>query len=258
MTNGAGRSNSSHETLMTHLSRRLWSAFTAPSYPRWLLGVVLLWTGAWSINPLHPADFAIEHILTVLLLALLIATRKRFPLSHLSYSCIAVFLLLHAVGAHYTYSEVPYERWFACATGISVDRLFGFERNQFDRLVHFAFGLLFAYPAREVFLRVAQVKGFWGYFLPLDVMMSFSMLYELLEWGVAMVMSDGVSQSYLGTQGDVWDAQKDMALAAFGALLAMATTALINVRLQRDFAQEFNHSLTAHRGPLGENSLTKR
>jgi putative membrane protein len=158
---------------------------------------------------------------------------------------------------------VPYERWFATIASwfgvehFSFDGLFGFKRNQFDRLVHFSFGLLFAYPAREVFLRIARVKGFWGYFMPLDVMMSFSMLYELTEWVVALVMSDGVGQSYLGTQGDVWDSQKDMALAAFGALLAMTLTAVVNSRLQRDFAREFNDSLTARGGPLGENGLAR-
>lgn len=254
----------SNEEIPMTLCGRLWSIFIAPTYPNWLLIFVLAWCGVWSIKPLHPADFAIEHILTVLFIGLLVVTRRRFPLSHLSYSLIMVFLLLHGVGAHYTYSEVPYERWFGAAASwfgvehFSIDKLFGFERNQFDRLVHFGFGLLFAYPAREIFLRIAKVKGFWGYFLPIDVMMSFSMLYELIEWAVAIVMSDGVGQSYLGTQGDVWDAQKDMAIAMLGAVIAMVTTALINVRLQRDFTKEFNESLTASGGPLGENGLVKR
>jgi putative membrane protein len=242
----------------------LWRAFTAPSYPIWLFGVVLVWLGLWSIKPPHPADFALEHILTVLLIGLLVATRRRFPLSHLSYSLIALFLLLHAIGAHYTYSEVPYERWFATvaswlgADHFSFDGMFGFERNQFDRLVHFAFGLLFAYPTREVFLRIAKVKGFWGYFLPVDVMLSCSLLYELIEWVVALVMSDGVGQSYLGTQGDVWDAQKDMAIAALGGLIAMGITAVVNLRRQPDFTREFRQSLTVSSGPLGENALKRR
>ncbi|HEX3133223.1 MAG TPA: DUF2238 domain-containing protein, partial [Planctomycetota bacterium] len=102
-------------------------------------------------------------------------------------------------------------------------------------------------------LRVAEVKGFWGYYLPLDLVMSFSLLYELLEWVVAVVFSGGVGQSYLGTQGDEWDAHKDMALAAVGALLSMTVNALINARWQRDFAREFNESLRA-KTPPGEMS----
>ena len=107
----------------------------------------------------------------------------------------------------------------------------GWERNHFDRLVHFFYGLLLAYPMREMFLRVADVRGFWGYFLPLDVTMSTSMLYELIEWAAAESSAATSAQAYLGTQGDEWDAHKDMALASLGALIAMLVTALINWRL---------------------------
>ena len=93
-----------------------------------------------------------------------------------------MFLCLHTVGAHYTYSEVPYDAWFERLTGRTFNGLVGWERNNFDRVVHFAYGLLLAYPIREVFLRVADARGFWGYFLPLDLTMSTSMLYELIEW----------------------------------------------------------------------------
>ena len=231
--------------------------FRSPAYPAWLLGVLIAWFACWCWGPAHPMDFAIEHILTAAFLGLLIWTRRRFPLSNLSYTLIFLFLALHVVGAFYTYSEVPYQRW-AAAIGVDIDGLFGFKRNQFDRLVHFSFGLLLAYPAREVFVRIAKVRGFWGYYLPLDVMMSLSMVYELLEWGVAVVMAPDVGQSYLGTQGDEWDAHKDMALASLGALLAMGAAALVNRRCQRDFAAEFTESLRADgRGPLGEAALAQ-
>ncbi len=87
-------------------------------------------------------------------------------------------------------------------------------RNHFDRLVHFGYGLLLAYPIREMFLRIGNVRGFWGYFLPLDLTMSTSMLYELIEWGAAEFFGGELGAAYLGTQGDVWDAHKDMALAS--------------------------------------------
>ncbi|MBK7645119.1 MAG: DUF2238 domain-containing protein, partial [Planctomycetes bacterium] len=102
------------------------------------------------------------------------------------------------------------------------------ERNHYDRLVHFLFGLLFAVPIREIFLRVGQVRGFWAYYLPLDVAMAFSMLYELIEWGSALLFGGDLGAAYLGTQGDPWDAQKDMALASLGALITMCAIATLD------------------------------
>ena len=230
-------------------------------YPAWLLIILVLWFACWSWFPAHPMDFVLEHILTVVFVALLIVTRRSFPLSHLSYTLIFLFLALHIVGAFYTYSLVPYDKWFATVASwfgvadFSFNEALGFKRNHFDRLVHFAFGLLLAYPAREIFLRIAAVKGFWGYYLPLDVVMSFSLLYELMEWAIAAIFAPDVGQSYLGTQGDEWDAHKDMALAALGALLAMIAIAVINARRQRDFAQEFNESLRVKAPPEADEKL---
>jgi putative membrane protein len=135
----------------------------------------------------------------------------------------------------------------------------GWQRNNFDRVVHFCYGLFLAYPVREVFLRIANVRGFWGYFLPLDLTMSSSMIYELIEWAAALIFGGHAGMAYLGTQGDVWDAHKDMALASLGALIAMTLTALINWRYQRDFAREWTESLRIkRRKPLGEDELLRR
>ncbi len=235
------------------------SFFRSPRYPKTLLGVFAVWFAVWAIHPSHPRDFILEHLLTVVFVAFLIWNHRRFRLSHLSYTTIFVFMCLHVVGAHYTYAEVPYERWFATvcdwvgSSNCSFQSLFGFERNHYDRLVHFSFGLTMAYPVREIFVRIARARGFWGYFLPLDVMMSFSLLYELLEWWITLIVAPDVGQSYLGTQGDVWDAQKDCALATLGGLIAMTTTALVNARYKRDFAEDFWESLRVKRqAPLGE------
>ena len=197
----------------------------------------------------------LEHVFTVAFVIFLCWNHTRFRLSNLSYTMIFVFMCLHVVGAHYTYSEVPYEgwlrwlgRWFG-VDDFSMRALFGFERNHYDRLVHLSFGLMMAYPVREVFIRIVRVRGFWGYYLPLDVMMSFSVVYELIEWGVVMIFAADVGESYLGTQGDVWDAQKDMALATLGGLIAMTATALVNWHYRHNFAGDL-----ADRGsaPLGE------
>jgi len=172
-----------------------------------------------SIAPLDRHDWFLENLLVFAAVAILIGTYRAFPLSELSYVLIAVFLTLHAVGAHYTYSEVPFGFW--------IQRTLGFARNPFDRIVHFSFGLLMAYPIREVFLRVANARGFWAYYLPLDVTLAFSALYEIMEMVVATMVAPGTGDAWLGTQGDVWDPQKDMGLAALGALICMCVTALV-------------------------------
>jgi putative membrane protein len=113
-------------------------------------------------------------------------------------------------------------------TGRSVSGFFGWERNHYDRLVHFSYGFLLAYPIREALIRLAGVRGLWGYYLPLAVTSSTSADYELIEWGAALVFGGDLGVAYLGTQGDVWDAQRDMALAAFGAFLSMILLAIRN------------------------------
>jgi putative membrane protein len=172
-----------------------------------------------AIQPLDRKDWFLENLLVVVLVAILVGTYRAFPLSDLSYLLIIAFMTLHAVGAHYTYANVPLGFW--------IQHTFGFSRNHFDRVVHFSFGLLIAYPIREVFLRVANTRGFWAYYLPLDVTLAFSALYEIMEMVVATMVAPGTGDAWLGTQGDVWDPQKDMGLAALGALLCMLLTALI-------------------------------
>jgi putative membrane protein len=212
----------------------------------------VLWV-ALAISPKHRGPWLMENTLVFGVIALLATFHRKLLLSRISYSLIFVFMCLHQVGAHYTYAEVPYESWFP-----GLNRFLGWERNNFDRVVHFTYGLTLAYPIREMFLRVTNVRGFWGYFLPLDLTMSTSMLFELAEWGVAEVFGGGLGQAYLGTQGDEWDAHKDMALASLGALIAMSITAAINWRLQRDFAAEWVESLRVkHKAPLGEDELAR-
>ncbi|MGD8340516.1 MAG: DUF2238 domain-containing protein, partial [Gammaproteobacteria bacterium] len=208
-----------------------------------LVGVFCILWLILAVDPTDRADWALENALVVVFAVVLVASYRRLMLSLVSYTLIFVFLCLHEVGAHYTYAHVPYDDWFQAVTGTTLNEILGWERNHFDRLVHFLYGLLLAYPVREVFLRVANVRGFWGYFLPLDLTMSSSMMFELFEWGAAEYFGGDLGMAYLGTQGDVWDAHKDMALASLGALVAMSATALINVSFQRDFAREWSESL---------------
>lgn len=232
------------------VSRRLYLSVLASVFA--VLWVVL------AINPSHRADWLLENVLSFIAIGVLVATYRVLPLSLVSYTTICLFLCLHTVGSHYTYAEVPYDAAFKQLTGVSLNELLGWERNNFDRVVHFLYGLLLAYPVREVVLRVANVRGFWGYFLPLDFTMSTSMVYELIEWAAAEIFGGELGMAYLGTQGDVWDAHKDMALASLGALISMTAVALINATLHRDFAREWADSLRVRdKEPLGELALQK-
>jgi putative membrane protein len=150
----------------------------------------------------------------------LVATRRVLPLSNTSYGLLFAFLCLHAIGAHYTYSLVPWDDALRSVSGTSLNEVLGATRNHYDRVVHLAYGLLLVLPLREWLMRHAGVRGFWSYFLPMDIVLSTSALYELIEWGAALLFGGDLGAAFLGTQGDEWDTHKDMALAALGALVA--------------------------------------
>ena len=214
-------------------------------YPYVLLALFAVALGLSAINPWDFKNWLMENALTGAFVLVLVMSRRRLPLSDVSYTLIFLYLCLHVVGSHYSYSRVPF--------GVAATEFFGWQRNHYDRLVHFAFGLLLAYPIREMFVRVAGARGFWGYYLPLDVTMSFSMLYELIEWGAATAFGGDLGAAYLGTQGDEWDAHRDMAFATVGAVISMCVVALINWKYDRDFADEFRQSLAVKgKRPLGE------
>jgi len=128
--------------------------------------VYAIFWAALAIDPHDRGDWALENVLVVVAAVLLFFSYKRVLLSRISYTLIFIFLGLHAIGAHWTYSLVPYDETFHATTGYSFDEWMGWQRNHYDRIVHLAYGLLLAYPIRELFLRVAEVKGFWGYSLP--------------------------------------------------------------------------------------------
>jgi putative membrane protein len=231
------------------------------SHRRYLGITGALFAAVWialAINPQYRADWALENVAVIIFVVALAASHRRFLLSRLSYTLIFVFLFVHEVGAHYTYAEVPYDTWVKAVTGRSLNEAMGWQRNHFDRFAHFLYGLMMAYPLREFFLRVAAARGFWGYFLPLDVTISTSAIFELFEWGAAEIFGGELGAAYLGTQGDVWDAHRDMALASAGALISMLVTALINASLKRDFARELQESLQVKRSkPLGEDEIAR-
>lgn len=180
-----------------------------------MLWLVVVWIIA-AINPLYPRDWLLENLLVVGWSALLVATYRRFQFSNVSYGLFIVFLSLHLVGSHYTYSETPIGFW--------MQDWFGFERNHYDRIVHFSFGLLIAYPMREILLRSSGLNTAWSYFIALNCIVAFSAIYEIIEAITAVIVSPELGAAYLGTQGDEWDAHKDAGLATLGAIVAMLLT----------------------------------
>lgn len=184
-----------------------------------------------AIRPLDRDTWLLENMLVVLLGLTILLVRRRLLLSLHSTLLLVLFLALHELGSHYTYSLVPYDAWFRELTGHGFNELLGWQRNNYDRLVHFCSGLLLTNLLREALLQQVELGGFLSRFVPVTIVMSSALLYELIEWGSASVFGGDLGPAFLGTQGDGWDAQKDMALATLGSLLAMLAS-LLAVRLR--------------------------
>ncbi len=147
-------------------------------------------------------------------------TMRRWPLAKATWNCGMIFLMLHLFAAHWTYSDVPYDRWLG-AVGIDFGALIGSERNMFDRLVHFSFGLLVVGPIVEIETRFANVNRRLAYRLAILFVLASSAAYEIFEWAIAILASPENAEAYNGQQGDGFDAQKDMLMATLGAILAL-------------------------------------
>lgn len=198
-----------------------------PIAARLLVVYAVIWL-VLAIAPLHRQDWLLENLLVAVALPLLWRGYHTLRFSNASYVCLFVFFLLHALGAHYTYSEVPYDRWTQVLTGQSLSEWIDLERNHYDRLVHFAYGLLVTPAAIELLDARAPQRGLWRWWLPLLFMCAHSTVYEVIEWAAAELVAPDLGQAFLGTQGDVWDAQKDSALAALGTLISVVVVRLRN------------------------------
>jgi putative membrane protein len=194
----------------------------ADRLPASLLAAVLLLLGASGVGPRDRLTWALEVAPVVAAVPLLVATRRRFPLTPLLYVLVAVHAAILCVGGHYTYAEVPLGFWVRDALGLA--------RNPFDRLGHLAQGFVPALAAREVLLRASPLRpGRWLFVLVTAVTLSVSALYELAEWAAAVALGQG-ADAFLGTQGDPWDTQWDMFLALVGALAAQLLLARVQDR----------------------------
>lgn len=188
----------------------------------WLIAFILIFTGVWIstlAGTTNLSNWILENVLTFLFVGFLVLSFKKFQFSDLSYLLICVYLCLHVYGSKYTYAENPLGYW--------LQDVFHTSRNHYDRIVHFSFGFLLAYPMREVFLKWLQYPKMVAWILPIEITLSISAFYELIEWAVADVFFKAQGDAYLGTQGDIWDAQKDIFLAFSGAILATTIVSLI-------------------------------
>jgi putative membrane protein len=172
-----------------------------------------------GIHPDKVFDYFLENATAFAFLAVLALTYRVLPLSQLSYLLIFVYLSIHEWGAHYKYSDVPLGEW--------MKPWLHTNRNMYDRVAHFSFGLLCSYPLQEMFMRKAGVKGRWRYVLPVEAILSFSAIYEMMEAGAAMVLSPERGEEFVGMQGDMWDSQEDMFMAGIGSVVGVILLAVI-------------------------------
>ena len=188
----------------------------------WLLTFTLAFAFAWSnslVGTTDTANWLLENTLSFIFVFLLIVTYKKHQFSDLSYLLICIYLCLHVYGSKYTYAENPFGYW--------LQDVFHSSRNHYDRIVHSSFGFLLAYPMREMFLKWLKYPRWVAWLLPIEITLSISAAYELIEWAVADLFFKSHGDSYLGTQGDIWDAQKDILLAFCGAIIATTIVSLI-------------------------------
>jgi putative membrane protein len=167
-----------------------------------------------------PAVAPVHHIPTLLLLIAAPFLLRRWPLSNAAVACATIFFALHTIGGRYTYTDVPYDALAQSLTGHTLSEVFGFTRNHYDRLVHLAYGLLAVLPVSEALRRHGGVAPPLALYIAVESVLAVSLLYEVLEWLLTLTMQGEMAAAYNGQQGDMWDAQKDMALAACGAIAA--------------------------------------
>ncbi len=203
------------------------------------LGVAMLLS---CIGAPYPDQMYLQHSPTVFLLFFLPWITRRFPLSRASFTCFLAFMFLHTLGARYIYSYVPYDDWCQSLLGFRPTEAFHFRRNHYDRFVHLSFGLLWTLPAWEILTRYGRLRAKAARYFAIEFILAASILYELFEWGLTLVLSPHDAGEYNGQQGDFWDSQKDVTFALIGSFI---TTGLLS--------WQNRHAAPASPAPLPDN-----
>lgn len=185
---------------------------------RWALSaVVALFALTW-IRPVWPVEQALHSSLTVVALALLVAYGRRSTTRDGDFVLLCTFLALHCVASRWLYSNVPYDDWCRTLLGVSPQATFGWQRNHFDRLVHLAYGVCFTPALARGLSHRYPLSSRQAFALAVLLVMASSLVYEWVEWGIALTMSPHDAEAYNGQQGDMWDAHADMLMATVGSL----------------------------------------
>ena len=193
---------------------------TLPNGQKWLLGVTGVIAVATQIGGPYPQMAPLQTIPALVALTTVFFALRRYPLSTSAVACFCLFLALHSMGARWIYSYVPYDSWFTAIGLPSLSEIFGWERNHYDRLVHFAFGALLVHPLARILQHHFTVTPKRALYVAVEFLVAASALYEIFEWLLTLTLASSEANAYNGQQGDMWDAQKDMALATAGAILA--------------------------------------
>ncbi len=197
----------------------MWKAL--PHAQRRMMLSLLAAIGLANVAQPFPDLAPLQHGPTVALILVAPWVLRRWPLSNSAVGCIWLFLLLHTFGARWIYSYVPYDDWARAVTGHDISGLFGTTRNAYDRLVHFAFGTLLTLPVAEIGRRHGGLSWGWSLSFAFAAIGLGSAIYEIFEWVLTVIAAGETADYYNGQQGDVWDAQKDMAAAQVGATIAV-------------------------------------
>lgn len=192
-----------------------------PAAQRWWLLACLAGVPLSAVGAAYPPNTWLQVGPVVIGVGLAWWALKRWPMSTASVAWLGGFVLLHLFAARWTYSDVPYDAWAQAAFGFSIDAALGFERNMFDRLVHFASGLCFARPLVELCIVYGRLSRRWAIGVMILAVLAIGALYEIFEWTLTIGMSPEAADMYNGQQGDMFDAPKDMALALLGCLAAL-------------------------------------
>lgn len=194
-----------------------------PPRQLWIMAGTLGFALLCLINPPFIGTAPLQTGPTIVTLAALYFVSRKWPLPTASIACICGFLVLHTIGARYIYSYVPYDGWFVMFGLPEPTAFFGWERNHYDRLVHFTFGLLLVHPIAAFLTGHWKVSHGRALYIAAECIIAASALYEVFEWLLTLVLASADAEAYNGQQGDFWDAQKDMALASLGAVIAACT-----------------------------------
>lgn len=203
-----------------------------PAAQRNMLALLFVLLVLVQIRQPFPAVAPLHHIPTLLLLIAAPFALRRWPLSNAAVGCAILFFVLHTIGGRYTYTNVPYDALAEALSGHTISEIFGFTRNHYDRLVHLAYGLLAVLPVSEALRRHGGLSQRLSLYVAVESVLAVSLIYELFEWLLALTMAGPAAEAYNGQQGDMWDAQKDMALALLGALISAAVLRLRPIRLR--------------------------